>query len=95
MVIRGKVSINGGWHGVEADVVGILDAAGGFIPILDYHPLGGEVGVGDRGETLGRDDSVCMYEGLEIRHTLYLPLPLSTIIVSRFSSVNKNKDNNI
>ena len=73
--------------------MGILDAAGGFIPILDYHPLGGEVGVGDRGETLGRDDSVCMYEGLEIRHTLYIPFPLSTIILVRFSLVNTNIDN--
>ena len=36
-----------------------------------------------------------MYEGLEIRHALYLTPSLSTIIVARFLLVIKSIDNNI
>ena len=54
-----------------------------------------EFGVGEGGDTLGLDTSVYTYEGSEIRHALFLHLPLSTIIVAIFSLVNKNIDNNI
>ena len=93
--VRGEVWINRGGHGAEKYIAGSLDAAGGSLPGSDYCPLGGEVGVGDGGETLRRDASVYMYEESEISHTLSLPLPLSHIIVDRFSLVNTNKDNNI
>ena len=93
MALRGKVGINEGGHGSEEDVAGILGAASGSIPGSDYLPLGGGVKVGYRKETLRRDASMYMYEGLEIRHTLYIPLPLSTIILVRFSLVNTNIDN--
>ena len=55
----------------------------------------GKSALGSGGGTLGRDASVYMYEGSEIRHALFLHLPLSTIIVAIFSLVNKNIDNNI
>ena len=61
----------------------------------DYCSLGGEFGIGDRGETLGHDTRVYMYEGSEIRHALSLTLPLSTVIVSRTSLVDTNIDNSI
>ena len=41
MTVRGEAGINEGGHGAEENVAGILDAASGLVPGLDYRPLGG------------------------------------------------------
>ena len=95
MAVRGKVGINEGGHLLEDDFVGILDAAGRLIPWSEYRSLGGEVSVGGGGKTLGRDTIMYIYEVSDIRHALYLTLPISDIIVAIFSLVNTSIDNNI
>ena len=95
MAIRGEVGIYEGGHVAEDNVAGIIRTAIGLIQVSEYLPLVGEVKFGDGEETLRRDASMYMYEGLEIRHALSIPLPLSTIILARFLLVNTNIDNKI
>ena len=59
-------------------------------PSIVLPPIGWGSWCWGRGETLGCDASMYMYEVSEIRHGLYLTLFLSTNIVDRFSLVNTN-----